>query len=128
MFRIFLVTGSLFSCAAIVCRALSWHSLRLELTASRTMDQFNLAADYFLIHGLALVVLAHLADVRPCRSFTLGGWALLVGSLCFQGTVIAKCFVDLGPAGALTPVGGVLLMLGWLLLALGGLGRREGES
>ena len=128
MFRIFLVTGALFSCAAVVCRALSYHTLRLELTASRTMEQFNLAADYLLVHGLALVVLARLAETRPCRCFTASGWALLVGSLCFQGTVIAKCFVDLGPAGALTPVGGVLLMLGWLLLALGGLGRREGES
>ena len=128
MFRIFLVTGGLFSCAAVVCRALSYHTLRLELTASRTMEQFNLAADYLLVHGLALALLAHLAEARPCRAFTASGWALLVGSLCFQGTVIAKCFVDLGPVGVLTPIGGVLLMLGWFLLALGGLRVPAGKS
>ena len=128
MFRLFLIAGGLLSCAAVVCRALSYHTLRLTLTASHTMEQFNLAADYLLIHGLALALLAHLAETRPCRAFTLSGWALLIGSLCFQGTVIAKCFVDLGPVGVLTPIGGVLLMAGWFLLALGGLQSRESKA
>jgi uncharacterized membrane protein YgdD (TMEM256/DUF423 family) len=49
------------------------------------------------------------------------GWAFFVGSILFQGTVFAKCFMPLGPIGLATPLGGLFLMAGWLLLALSAL-------
>jgi uncharacterized membrane protein YgdD (TMEM256/DUF423 family) len=73
----------------------------------------GLAALFAFGHGLALVALPHLLTSRLAR---LGLAALLVGSLLFCGSLAAAVF--LAWPTALAPAGGVLLMSGWLLLAV----------
>lgn len=117
MMRFFLASGALFALVGVVSRALSSHALIDRLTASGKLDQFNLASDYILIHGLALIAVALLLQAAPCRPATLAGCCFFVGGLLFPVTVFIKCFAPMGTSGILTPIGGGILMLGWLLLA-----------
>ena len=121
MIRFFLASGALFSLCGVVTRALSSHALHESLSASGSLNNFNLASDYLLIHGLALICTAILFRLYPANGFMWAGWAFFVGSILFQGTVFAKCFMPLGPIGLATPLGGLFLMAGWLLLALSAL-------
>ncbi len=117
MAQLFLVCGCLFAFSGVLARALSAHALLERLSASAKLDNFNLAADYLLVHGLALVAVGLYGRLAPQQAFCWSGWAFIAGSLLFQGTVLIKCFVPMGAWGMATPLGGLVLMLGWLLLA-----------
>jgi len=54
------------------------------------------------------------------RAFRLAGWLLLAGTLVFSGSLFLLVLTDTGLLGAITPIGGVLLAGGWLVLAVGG--------
>ncbi len=124
MVRAFLISGGLLAFSGVLARSLSAHALLARLEASGKLDNFNLAADYLVLHGLALLAVAILCRVLPQQSFVWSGWAFILGSLLFQGTVLIKCFAPMGALGVATPVGGFMLMLGWLLVAWGGVSLR----
>jgi uncharacterized membrane protein YgdD (TMEM256/DUF423 family) len=114
--RIFTITGALFALLGVITRALSSHALRPLLAELGKLENFNLASDYSLIHGLATIIIAIFCQLFPNAKFPLAGWAFLIGSFLFQGTVFLKCFIPLGQIGILTPIGGAFLMAGWILL------------
>jgi uncharacterized membrane protein YgdD (TMEM256/DUF423 family) len=86
-----------------------------------TLDNYNLAADYLLFHGLALLGIAILCHLFPQSKYHLAGWAFLLGSILFQGTVLTKSLISIQPFGVLTPLGGFVLMLGWGWLIIAGI-------
>lgn len=116
MTRFFLCTGALSALIGIITRSLSSHAIKPFLEGRGKLDNFNLAADYLVLHGLALLVVAILCHLFPEVKFQRAGWAFIVGSLLFQGTVLIKSCISIHPLGFLTPLGGFILMLGWGLL------------
>lgn len=119
--RYFIIIGCLLALAGIVARSLSSHTLLPLLEKNGKLDNFNLAADYLLLHALALILVAILCKLYPEGGYSRAGWAFVVGSVLFQGTVLAKSFVSIQPFGFLTPLGGLILMLGWAVLCLAAL-------
>ena len=119
MIRLFLVSGGLLAFSGVLARSLSAHALLERLTASAKLANFNLAADYLLVHGLALISVALLSRLFPHQAFLLSGWAFILGSFLFQGTVLIKCFMPMGLLVIATPIGGLVLMLGWLRIVWG---------
>ena len=112
----FIAIGSLFALAGIVARSLSSHALLQVLTRNGKLDNFNLAADYLLFHALALLGVAILCRLYPEAGYFRAGWAFIGGSLLFQGSVLVKSFISIQPLGFVTPTGGAILMVGWVLL------------
>lgn len=90
---------------------------------ARRLNLFETAARYHLLHALALAVTALVVDRAPGRTLTAAGWAFLVGVLVFSGLLYAMSVA--GPEfrwlGAVVPIGGVALIAGWVLLAVGAL-------
>ena len=121
MSSIFISAGAIFAFCGVLARSLSSHAIKATLEQSGKLDNFNIAADYLLFHGLALVATAILCHLYPGNKYHLAGWAFIAGSILFQGTVLIKSFIHLGPVGILTPLGGFVLLAGWLLLAYSGL-------
>ena len=121
MTHLFIAFGSLLALIGVVTRSLSAHALLPLLEARGKLDNFNLAADYLLLHGLALIGVAILCHLFPEGKYPLAGWAFLLGSILFQGSVLTKSFVSIQPFGFLTPLGGFVLMVGWGLLIFAGL-------
>lgn len=115
--HIFICAGALLALSGVVSRSLSSHAIRQLLDNRGTLDNFNLAADYLLVHGLTLIVVAILCRLYPMAKFHRSGWTFLAGSFLFQGSVLLKSFIPITPFGFLTPVGGLFLMFGWALLA-----------
>ena len=121
MIRLFLASGGFLAFSGVLARSLSAHALLDRLSASAKLDNFNLAADYLVLHGLALITVALLCRLLPQPTFVLSGWAFILGSFLFQGTVLIKCFMPMGLLGVATPLGGLILMLGWVCIVWGGL-------
>ncbi len=121
MEHLFIAIGSLFALAGVLARSLSAHTLLQLLEGRGKLDNFNLAADYLLVHGLALIGVAILCHLFPEGKYHRAGWAFFLGSILFQGTVLTKSFVSIQPFGFLTPLGGFILMMGWGLLFMSAL-------
>lgn len=79
----------------------------------------SIAMQYQLWHALALALVAVLGWNGGSRLLTVTAWAFLLGQLFFCGSLYLLAFTGQS-LGAVTPLGGTLLIGGWLLLALHG--------
>ena len=110
--RRLLLTGSVLAATGIACGAFGAHALRDSLGPVR-LGWWQTAVQYQLWHAVALVAIAALPVPR------LGLPALLigVGTSIFAGTLYAMALGGARWLGAVTPVGGLLMIAGWLALA-----------
>jgi uncharacterized membrane protein YgdD (TMEM256/DUF423 family) len=121
MTQLFIFSGSTAALAGVIARSLSSHAIRPFLEQRGKLENFNLAADYLLLHGIALIGVAILCQLFPEARYQRAGWAFIIGSILFQGSVLLKSCVSIQPFGFLTPLGGAVLMAGWLLICLSSL-------
>jgi uncharacterized membrane protein YgdD (TMEM256/DUF423 family) len=117
MDRFFFAVGALLGCLGVAAGAFGAHALESRLASDR-LELFELAARYQMIHALALIAAAWAAQRWPSSIVNAGGWLLLVGVLIFCGTIYALAFGAPRILGAVTPIGGLSLLVGWLLLAV----------
>lgn len=115
--RVFLTAGALFGFTGVAAGAFGAHVLREQLVPE-SLDVFETAVRYQLYHAPALVGVAW-AMYRVAHGLaTAAGWCLLVGTLIFSGSLYALVATGVRMWGMVTPLGGTLLLAGWLLLAL----------
>ena len=109
------LVGALWGLLGVGLGAFGAHGLRTTASAEG-LAWWETAARYHLVHALALVLLGLLQHHRPGGD--AAGWAFLAGSALFSGTLYAMALGAPRWLGAITPVGGAGMLLGWLLLAL----------
>lgn len=116
MRSIFLIIGPTACALAVLAGAFGAHGLRERLDP-RGLELWETAARYFMYGGLGLTLLGIVATQWPRPGFDRAGWMLLVGSLIFCDTVAWLALGGPRWLGAITPVGGVLMVAGFLLFA-----------
>ncbi len=72
---------------------------------------------YHLVHALAVLAVGILADRNPNGALIASGWAFTVGFVLFSGSLYALALTGVRVLGAITPIGGVAFLVGWLALA-----------
>lgn len=87
------------------------HGLKERLLNLGTLEIWEKAVLYHLIHAVALLAFAALKLASP---FT--GWCWLAGTLIFSGSLYILAFTGVKWLGAITPIGGLFLLAGWVLL------------
>ncbi len=114
-----IATGCLVLFAATALGAYGTHGVQGAVDAAR-WSAYEVAVDYQFYHGLGIIAAGILADRFPdSRLVAWSGWVLLIGVAAFSGSIYATTFGAPEAVGALAPVGGLAMMAGWLLLALG---------
>jgi len=118
--RLILQLAALLGALSVAIGAFGAHRLKPLLTANGHLDTFETAVRYQFYHVLALLAVGVLAQARPELRGSLGTTAVLwlAGMVIFSGSLYAICFTDISKFGAVAPVGGVLLIAGWVRLAL----------
>jgi uncharacterized membrane protein YgdD (TMEM256/DUF423 family) len=104
------LVGSVLGFLGVAAGAFGAHALRGSLSADR-LEIFETAVRYQLIHALALLMAGSLGASRA-------GWAFFLGIVVFSGSLYLLVLMDRRWLGAVTPIGGVLFLAGWVLLAL----------
>ena len=120
MSRLFLTAGALLGGFAVAAGAFGAHGLKAFLEAHGQAANWETAARYALLHALATVVVGTLAAVRPATGLTAAGWCFLVGTAIFSGCLFVLALSGVKVLGAIVPIGGVLLIVGWCCLAYAG--------
>lgn len=77
---------------------------------------FHTGVDYQGLHALALLACGLWALQRPARGVSVAAWAFLLGSLVFSGSLYLMTFTGARWLGAITPIGGTALLVGWASL------------
>lgn len=94
------------------------HGLKARLPAE-ALALWHTAVQYHLWHALALVFVGLCASILPESAWLrAAGWLLLAGIALFSGSVYALALGAPKWLGAIAPLGGTALVLGWLALAL----------
>lgn len=119
MAKQFLLWGSLFGGLAVALGAFGAHALKSILEANQRVDTFELASRYQFYHALALIALGLLLHHFPNRPFIYGGYAFIIGMLIFSGSLYILSLTNIGVLGAITPIGGLALIIAWICMIWG---------
>jgi len=95
--------------------------LKELLERNGTVAIWHTAALYHLAHAVVLLVLS----TRPRARCSVAFWAFAAGIVVFSGSLYLLALTNLKWLGVVTPLGGVSLLAGWLLLALQGFGKED---
>ncbi|NEQ15914.1 MULTISPECIES: DUF423 domain-containing protein [unclassified Moorena] len=119
MTRIFLAIASILGGLSVAAGAFASHALKEKLT-ERALEIFQTGARYQMYHALALMLVALLlsrAEVAQ-TSLTVAGSAFIAGIAIFSGSLYALSLTGIKWLGAIAPLGGAALILGWGCLAI----------
>jgi uncharacterized membrane protein YgdD (TMEM256/DUF423 family) len=118
MDRLFFVLGSLSAGLAVVLGAFGAHALKARL-APDMLAVYETGVRYHLVHALALLAVAWAASRWPGTAVNASGWLFVAGTVLFSGSLYALSLSGVRGLGAITPLGGVAWIVGWLGLAWG---------
>ncbi len=122
--RFWLQVGAVWGFLAVAMGAFGAHGLKDRLTELGQAANFQTAAHYHMYCALALLAVGSLVlSGRSGTAAAVAGWGLLIGSLIFSGSLYILALTGLKWLGAITPLGGVAMLVGWAALAVAG-GRR----
>ena len=123
---VWLYWGGLNGLIAVGLGAFGAHSLKDRLEALGTLATWQTASHYHLIHAVALLFVAllttNLSNTRWIESI---GRLFLAGIVLFAGSLYALALTGVKVLGAITPLGGVCFLAGWLLILLSGVQNME---
>jgi uncharacterized membrane protein YgdD (TMEM256/DUF423 family) len=108
--------GALCGAVSVVAGAFGAHFLAARLTP-KEVELWETASRYLMYGGLAQLLLG-LFSHQAARRFDGTGWCLFLGCAIFSGTLFGLALGGPRWLGAVTPVGGTLLILGFLLFAI----------
>lgn len=114
--RLAIVFGACLCFFAVAIGAFGAHALADVLLANQRADTFELANRYQFYHGLALLMIGVLPLTMHIRALNGVVWMLLLGTVVFSGSLYCLSLTNIGVFGAITPIGGVLLLVAWAIL------------
>ena len=116
MDRLFFGIGAMSAFLAVSAGAFGAHALRSRLSAEM-LNIFEVGVRYHLYHALALIAVAWAWSRWPVTLITAAGWLFVIGTLIFSGSLYALSLTEMRWLGAITPIGGLAFLGGWLCLA-----------
>lgn len=113
----FLIAGAVNAALAVALGAFGAHALKDKLS-ERYLAIWDTAVQYQMFHALGLLAVGILMSsslIGPSSQLTWAGYLLLAGIIIFSGSLYALSLSGVGVLGAITPIGGVAFIVGWIL-------------
>ena len=120
MDRVFFALGALSAFLGVTAGAFGAHALKSRL-APDMLAVFEVAVRYQMYHAFALIVCAWAATKWPGTLVNTSGWLFVAGTIVFSGSLYALSLSGVRWLGAITPLGGLAFLAGWICLAVAAL-------
>jgi len=116
------MAGGVLGAVAVAAGAFGAHGLKDVLEAAGQTANWDTAFRYALVHAVAILACGiPVGQARSSRRLLgLAATAFLLGTLIFSGCLAALALTGIRVLGAIVPIGGVLLITGWLLIGSAG--------
>lgn len=119
--RNFIILGSINMALSVALGAFGAHILK-ALISPEMLDIYQTANHYHMIHGLGILLVAFMyGKLNQSSLINWSGWLLFVGIVIFSGSLYVLSITQIKILGAITPIGGVAFISGWILLAFASL-------
>jgi len=117
MGRNWIIWAAIHGFMSVACGAFGAHGLR-ERVEPPDLTIFETGARYQMYHALALLAVAWLAARQGGATIQAAGWFFALGTCVFSGSLYLLVLFNQRWLGAITPIGGVGLLVGWALLGI----------
>lgn len=107
------LAGAVLGGLGVALGAFGAHGLK-KIASAELLQDWETAVRYHMYHALALVGLGLFADRFPASGAGVAAWLWLAGVAIFSGTLYAMTLTGARWLGAITPIGGVALIAGWI--------------
>ena len=111
----FLVLGAVFAGSAVAAGAFGAHALKEILDVPR-LQVFDTATRYQMYHAFGLCIVSWAIERYPDQRLEKAGWLFTIGILLFSGSLYLVSLAGIRWLGAVTPIGGLAFLAGWVLL------------
>ena len=112
----YIIIASLFAALAILFGAFGSHALKERLSA-QSLEVYDIATRYLIFHALGIFLISLLGFQLPKESLETPVTMMIIGTSIFSGSLYLIAMLDFKKLGMVTPIGGLLLIVSWLLLA-----------
>ena len=125
MTKIFLAIAGCLGALSVAAGAFATHTLENSLTI-KALEIWETATKYQMYHVLALLLVALLLTRNEIASsyLNLAGWAFIGGIMLFSGSLYALSLSGIKWLGAITPLGGLAFIIGWMAIAIAAWGMK----
>lgn len=118
MLKLFLLIGSINMVFAVGLGAFGAHGLQDRLS-ERMLEIYQTGVQYQMIHAVGILIIALVAERLGNPTMLLwAGWLMFLGIIFFSGSLYVLSVSGIKILGAITPIGGVLFIVAWVLVAL----------
>ncbi len=118
MGRRLVIIGAFFGLLGVAIGAFGAHGLEATLKANGRQSAFDTAVQYQFIHALALLFVSSAIRRWPGDLTRAAGILFVIGTVFFSGSLYILAIFNIPLMGAVAPIGGIVLILGWLCLIL----------
>ena len=114
----FMAVGALLALLGVAAGAFGAHGLR-SIVSEQMLEVFHTGVRYQMYHAFGLMVSGGALAFYQLSLFRWATWAFLTGILLFSGSLYVMSLSGVRWLGAITPLGGLFFIIGWVLLAIG---------
>lgn len=123
--RITLITGGVFAGLAVAIGAFGAHGLKAILIEHQRADTFELAVKYQFYHSFALLIAGILMHWYGERKLSYAALLFAAGIIVFSGSLYVLSLTGKTALGAITPLGGLAFLIGWVIFIAAVAGKRR---
>lgn len=116
MMKVFIILGALCTMMAVGTGAFGAHGLEGKLS-DKYMSVWEKAVNYQMYHGLGLIMIGIISGTTSIN-VNWAGWLLFFGIVLFSGSLYILALTQIRILGAITPIGGILFIVGWFMLII----------
>ena len=123
MFKIHLILGSILAGLGVILGAFGAHGLKQHV-APELVATYQTGVQYQMYHAFAVLIVGVLLDRQPSNLLNWAGIFFILGIVLFSGSLYflvslkAMNKVGISGIGLITPIGGVMFVVGWILLLI----------
>lgn len=116
--KLFLTISSIMMALAIAIGAFGAHGLK-SMVSESLLKTYNTGVEYHFYNTLGLFAASFIVYLKPqSKKALIASWLILIGMIIFSFSLYLLVILNLPILGAITPIGGTLLIIAWVLLAI----------
>ena len=115
MYRSWIFLGAVYAAIGVGLGAFAAHALK-DMLSEYHQEVFNTANRYQFIHSFGLIIIG-IIQYQLGYNLNISGWSFFWGIALFCGSLYVIALADIRWIGAITPIGGILFIVGWIWLA-----------
>ncbi len=116
--KLLFAIASIYFALAIAIGAFGAHGLE-KLVTPKLLETYNTGVQYHFYNTLGLMCIAILLTFKESKKIFLAAWLVIIGMTIFSFSLYLLVILNKPILGAITPIGGTLLIIAWILVTIG---------